>query len=184
MEDLNSLVGDGDVPIETTAAEAQVIGPELALDESKIRKDPAPTPAKAKQFNPNARQDGRVDEEVEGGLYVAPTGDPFKNLDNRMEGGIMRPGKTMDEEDEPDGQYLMSGFEVQFEDARGISIRQQAKSKFADVNAAMACVNGDRYLMPDPKSGVRMCKITAGAPEISKNSVCILRYIDSEWKRP
>ena len=123
------------------------------------------------EFNPNATQNGLVDEEVEGGVYRYRT--TSGNLARGSEGGQIK-----NTEIDTTSAVTLSGFKAL---ADGYAF--DVVAKFPDLKTAKASVNGDKFIYLEGGKMV-VADIIDGTPNISDEEKEIARYVSGEWVRP
>lgn len=166
-----------DIPVETEKTKSS------SIDESKTIKTPILKNSKKPGFNPNEKQDARIDNKIEGGVARPRTTGPMKSSgDAAEEGTQLKP--TLPEPADLKKQFEMTGFTVSYEPKKGEGlISVQIRDYFPDIESAQVSINGDKYLMPLPDGGFKVVKISSGAPMISWDDRQLYEYINDKWRR-
>ena len=123
------------------------------------------------EFNPNAIQNGLVDEEVEGGVYrYKSTGN---NLTSGKDGGRLNPSLETE-----DATVILSGFKAMRD-----NYAFDVVAKFPDLATAKASINGSKFIYIE-KGKMVVADIISGTPVISDEDKEVAKYAAGEWKRP
>jgi len=132
-------------------------------------------------FDPDGKQDARVDNKIEGGV-VNPrsTGQMKERINDASQEGSQV--KTPDiDVDSIKNKYEVTGFTIEYSDGDYIKTKD-VRDYFDDIETAQASINRDKYLMPT-KSGYKVSTIISGAPIICYNERQNYNYINGKWSR-
>jgi len=173
--------GDDDQAPEAQADEDSIFDKSTLVDYSEGG-GPTLRQSEKPQFNPEVTQDPRRDEEIEGGVKASRTTGPLKSFtEPSAEGSALKQEPDLDADSDPT-KYEIGGFTVEYKVDKNI-YSVAIRDYFEDKETAMAAVNGENYLMPMPKGGFKLAKITSGAPILCKDERQLFHYNEDRWIR-
>jgi len=174
IEDEDEVVySNDDVDTDTETGDRLMSNADKVIDMSKVnfgKESEVITRSVRDSFNPTETQNGLLDSDTEGGLYVVSTTNDNDDNSGGVYSGIT---KTVS------GKVELSGFQVKTKANDVFNV----VAAFDSIEDAKESIQGSKFFFVD-KGALVIADIINGKPSISNDEVELAIYIKGVWQRP